>query len=142
MNEWLEISETGHGKDPGIMVDKQIGIRWLQEPEDHDFKAAKAYLSLIYDDSVAKSYVKKLKRAAIRECRAGDILRASGVTLPAAGDIQSEMVRREIESGRSLSPVLLVRDAIHGRVIIAGGYDRLCAAWACDQAAVIPCRLV
>jgi hypothetical protein len=41
-----------------------------------------------------------------------------------------------------LSPLLLVRDPRTSRVIIADGYHRLCAVYALDEDAVIPCKII
>jgi disulfide oxidoreductase YuzD len=48
--------------------------------------------------------------------------------------------REKIKSGKVLSPILLVRD--NGRLIIADGYHRMCAVYAEDEDADIPCRIV
>ncbi len=37
------------------MAKKKIEIKWLSEPEEHDYLAAKSYLSLIYDESKANA---------------------------------------------------------------------------------------
>ena len=41
-----------------------------------------------------------------------------------------------------LSPLLLVRDADAGRLIIADGYHRLCAVYSIHEDALIPCKIV
>ena len=53
----------------------------------------------------------------------------------ACGD--AEHPRHENE----ISPLLLIRDTLHGRVIIADGYHRLCAVYSFDEDAVIPCKI-
>ncbi len=35
-------------------------IRWLAEPEVHDYPAALSYLCLMYDDKISADYVGKL----------------------------------------------------------------------------------
>ena len=52
------------------------------------------------------------------------------------------MNRREIRAGKNLSPILLVRDTANGKVVIADGYHRVCAVYAFDEDALIPCRIV
>ena len=47
-----------------------------------------------------------------------------------------------IKDGEKLSPILLVRDSVNGKVIIADGYHRLCAVYSFDEDAVIPCKIV
>ena len=104
-------------------------IKWLKEPEDHDYPAAKSYLSLHYDEASAKAMVKKLKEAPISQFKAKDIFRASGLSLLGVSNSHVEIDKAKIESGQELSPLLLVRDSTHGRVIIADGYHRLCAIY-------------
>jgi len=48
---------------------------------------------------------------------------------------------QKIEHGQDLSP-LLVRDTRTSELIIADGYDRLCAVYMFDEDAVIPCKIV
>ena len=50
--------------------------------------------------------------------------------------------RKKIKNGEQLSPILLVRDREHGRVIIADGYHRMCAVYSFDEDASIPCKIV
>jgi len=47
----------------------------------------------------------------------------------------------KIESGRAVSPLLLIRDPANGKVVIADGYHRLCAVYTFDEDAVIPCQI-
>ena len=117
-------------------------IRWAKEPEPQDYPAARSYLSLHYRGQTAKAYVKKLKRAPVSKFKAKDIFRASGLSLLGISNSHVETDRRKIKSAQPLSPLLLVRDAEHGKVIIADGYHRLCAVYGFDEDAVIPCKIV
>ncbi len=117
-------------------------IKWLKEPEDHDYPAAKSYLSLHYDEASAKAMVKKLKEAPISQFKAKDIFRASGLSLLGVSNSHVEIDKAKIESGQELSPLLLVRDSTHGRVIIADGYHRLCAIYLFFEDCVIPCKII
>ncbi len=121
---------------------KNVKIRWLGEPEKQDYPAALSYLSLIFERSVAKACVKKLKRAAVSEFKAKDIFRASGLSLLGVSNKHVEADRQKIKSGQGLSPLLLVRDPDNGKVVIADGYHRLCAVYAFAEDAVIPCKIV
>jgi hypothetical protein len=123
-------------------MSKQNVIKWLREPEEHDYPATQSYLSLLYDAKAATTYVNKLKRAPISEFKAKDIFRASGLPLLGTGNSHVAKDQKKIESGRKLSPLLLVRDSVNGKVIIADGYHRLCAVYANNEDAVIPCRIV
>ena len=117
-------------------------IKWLKEPEDHDYPAAKSYLSLMYDEDTAKATVKKLKDAPISQFKAKDIFRASGLSLLGVSNSHVEKDKSKIEEGKKLSPLLLVRDSKLGKVIIVDGYHRLCAIYLFFEDAVIQCKIV
>ncbi len=123
------------------IMSKNVKIKWLSETEKQDYPAALSYLSLIYKESVAKAYVKKLKRARTSEFKAKDIFRASGLSLLGISNAHVEKDRQKIKSGQGLSPLLLVRDSVNGKVILADGYHRLCAVYAFDEDALIPCKI-
>ena len=120
---------------------KKVKIKWLPQPEKHNYPAAQSYLSLLYNERAATNYVGKLKRAALSEFKAKDIFRASGLSLLGVSNGHVERDRQKMFSGQPLSPLLLVRDPINGKVVIADGYHRLCAVYALDEDAVIPCRI-
>lgn len=123
-------------------MSRNVKIKWLSEPEKQDYPAALSYLCLIYKESTAKAFVKKLKRAPISEFKAKDIFRVSGLSLLGISNAHVEKDQRKIKSGQGLSPLLLVRDSDNGKVIIADGYHRLCAVYAFDEDAVIPCKIL
>jgi hypothetical protein len=117
-------------------------IKWLSEPEEHDYPAALSYLSLIYPDTTANKYIEQLKRAAVVSFKAKDIFRASALSLLGISNSHVEKDQQKIRAGQALSPLLLVRDSAQGKVIIADGYHRLCAVYAFDEDALIPCKIV
>ena len=121
---------------------KGVDIRWFDEPEEHDYPAARSYLSLIYDEGAADAYVEKLRQAKMTAFKAKDIFRASGLSLLGVSNGHVAKDRDKIESGKQLSPLLLVRNSATGKVIIADGYHRLCAAYSYDEDATIPCKIV
>jgi hypothetical protein len=123
-------------------VSEKTDIRWLDQPEDHDYPAAQSYLALVYDEKTATGYVEKLKRAPVWGFKAKDIFRASCLSLLGVSNSHVEKDRKKIQDGRKLSPLLLVRDNANGKVIIADGYHRLCAVYSLDEDAVIPCKIV
>ena len=123
-------------------MSKAVEIKWLNEPQKHDYPAALSYLSLLYDEQTAASYVDKLKRASISEFKAKDIFRASGLSVLGISNSHVKKDQQKLQSGDDLSPLLLVRDSINGKVVIADGYHRLCAVYAYDEDAVIPCKIV
>jgi hypothetical protein len=120
---------------------KEIKIRWLRMPEDHDYTAARSYLSLLYDEPTSAVHVNKLKRAPMFKFQAKDIFRASDLFLLGVSNSHVKVDRKKIKSGKALSPLLLIRDPGNGKVIIADGYHRLCAVYSYDENAVIPCKI-
>jgi hypothetical protein len=123
------------------LVDK-VEIQWLAEPEEHNYPAAQSYLSLVYDEKTATGYVEKLKKAPVSGFKAKDIFRASGLSLLGVSNSHVEKDRKKVRDGHKLSPLLLVRENVHGKVIIADGYHRLCAVYSLNEDAVIPCKIV
>jgi hypothetical protein len=120
---------------------KRAKIRWLAEPEDHDYPSARSYLSLVLEPATAKALVKKLRRAEVSTFKARDIFRASALSLLGISNSHVRRDQEKIREGRSLSPLLLVRDRLHGKVVIADGYHRLCAVYSFDEDAEIPCKI-
>ena len=123
------------------MARRRSSIRWLREPETHDYPAALSYLTLLYDRKTAKAAVKRLKAAPMVEFKAKDIFRASRLSLLGVSNFHVEKDKKKIETRQALSPLLLVRDPNRGTVVIADGYHRLCAVYALDEDAAIPCKI-
>lgn len=124
------------------MRNQKVKIKWLREPEEQDYPAARSYLSLIYGEVEVNGFLKKLRRAPISEFKAKDVFRASGLSLLGISNAHIEKDQRKIANGQALSPLLIVRDPAHGKVVIADGYHRLCATYAFDEDAIIPCKIV
>ncbi|HMK39387.1 MAG TPA: hypothetical protein VK569_08605 [Bacteroidota bacterium] len=120
---------------------KNIEITWLSEPEAQDYPAALSYMSLFHNKKTAAALVNRLKRKKVSKFKAKDIFRASALSLLGVSNSHVEKDRQKIQAGKKLSPLLLVRDPLHGRVIIADGYHRLCAVYSFDEDAVIPCKI-
>ncbi|MBI3371980.1 MAG: hypothetical protein HY017_09525 [Betaproteobacteria bacterium] len=120
---------------------KRIVIEWLDEPEEHDYPAAKAYLSLMFDDRTVSNFVTQLRQAPVTEFKAKDIFRASGLPLLGISNAHVEKDRKKVLQGKRLSPLLLVRNSGMAKVIIADGYHRLCALYMFDEDALIPCKI-
>jgi hypothetical protein len=123
-------------------MSKQIEIKWLPEPGENNYPSAESYLRLIYDDKTVAAFVNKLKRAPVAAFAAKDIFRASGLSLLGISNSQVEKDRVKIKDGKSLSPILLVRDERNGKVIIADGYHRMCAVYSFSEDELIPVRIV
>jgi hypothetical protein len=116
-------------------------IRWLDEPEPQSYPGALSYLSLIYRPKEAKAVVKRLEAAVVADFEAKDIFRASRLSLLGVSNSHVERDRKKIKKRERLSPILLVRDAVHGKVVIADGYHRLCAIYSFDEDAIIRCKI-
>jgi len=123
-------------------VKRKSMIDWLAKPKQEDYAAAQTYLSLVMDAALAGKYAKKLSKEATVSFKAKDIFRASELPLLGTGNFHVEKDRQKIAAGRALSPLLLVRDDLKRKVIIADGYHRLCAVYSYDEDALVPCRIV
>jgi hypothetical protein len=121
---------------------KNMKIKWLDQPEEHDYPAALSYLSLLHDEKNSAALVSQLRHAAISQFKAKDIFRASGLSLLGVSNSRVKADQKKIKSGNNLSPLLLVRDPANGKVVIADGYHRLCAVYSFDEDALIPCKIV
>jgi hypothetical protein len=121
---------------------KRTKIKWLGKPQKHDYPAAQSYLNLIVQPLAAKRLVGKLKRAGITEFAAKDIFRATELPFLGSSNIHVDRFRRLIILKQPISPLLLCRDAGHGKPIIADGYHRLCAVYTFDEDAMIPCQII
>jgi hypothetical protein len=117
-------------------------IRWLEEPEDQDYPAAESYLRLLYSETQVAAMVEGLKVAAIVQFKAKDIFRASQLSLLGVSNSHVEKDRQKIKNGVALAPLLLVRDARVGRVVIADGYHRMCAIYEFDEDAWMHCTII
>jgi hypothetical protein len=122
-------------------MSKNVKIKWLNKPEEHDYPAALSYLMLIYDGKAATGFVKKLKKAPVSEFKAKDIFRASRLPLLGVSNFHVKKDRVKIKSGGGVSPLLLIRDSANGKLVIADGYHRMCAVYTFDEDAVIPCKI-
>ena len=122
--------------------DKKRAIRWLKQPKAANYPAALSYLSLIFPEKIASRYVRGLKRAPVSEFKSKDIFRASGLPLLGLSNHFVEKDRRKVLAGEALSPILLVRDELTHRVIVADGYHRLCSVYGLEEEAPIPCKIV
>jgi hypothetical protein len=120
----------------------EIEIKWLADPEEHDYSAARSFLSLLYEEPAAAKYVEQLRKAPISNFKAKDIFRASGLSLLGISNSRVEHDQKKVLAGQSLAPLLLMRAATNQKVIIADGYHRLCAVYSFDEDALVPCKIV
>ena len=121
-----------------------LRVRWKDEPEAHDYPAARDFLGLLMGEAAAAEVVARLATAPMVRRRARDILRACG--LPVLPRDQHDVARdlRRMEEGKLLSPVLLVRGnlALGAAATLADGYHRVCASYHVNDQEEIPCRIV
>lgn len=121
-----------------------MAVKWLDEPEDHDYDAAADYLSLVAEAGDVQETVGALRGAPTVSRKAKDILRAAALPLLAETNAHVRGDLAKISDDKRLSPILLVRgDARRGAALqIADGYHRVCASYLTDENTAIPCRLV
>ncbi|MFA4084508.1 MULTISPECIES: hypothetical protein [Mycobacteriaceae] len=119
-------------------------VKWLEQPEDHDYAAAVDYLTLVGEADVVKRTVKALRNATLEYRKAKDILRAAHLDMLPKTNAHVARDLAKIAKDKALSPILLVRgDARAGaRLEIADGYHRVCASYISDENTDIPCHLV
>jgi hypothetical protein len=120
------------------------GVRWLSEPEDHDYPAAGNYLALLAGGELVAALVARLRSADTVQQKAKDILPASRLPLLGVDDPHVASDLKKVRRAQDLSPILLVRGDIGtGRPLqIADGYHRVCASYHTDENTDIPCRIV
>jgi hypothetical protein len=121
-----------------------MAVKWLDEPEAHDYAAAADYLTMVAEpDSVDKT-IAALRDAKTVYRKAKDILRAARLPLLPESNAHVKADLAKIGAGKKLSPILLVRGAAIGsmRLEIADGYHRVCASYLTGENTDIPCRLV
>ncbi len=117
-------------------------ITWLTDVEEHDYPAAESYLTLLYPQEKVAEMIARFKNTAIVQFKAKDIFRASRLSLLGVSNSHVEKDREKIKKGKSLSPLLLVRDEQTGRVVIADGYHRMCAIYEFNEDAFIYCKII
>jgi hypothetical protein len=116
--------------------------RWRKEPEEQDYPAAESYLRLIYSAARSARFASALCKVECVKFSAKDIFRASGLSMLGVSNTHVRKDQKKITTGKAVSPLLLVRDRVNGKVVIADGYHRLCAVYTFDEDAWIPCKIV
>jgi len=118
-------------------------VRWLDEPEDKDYAAARSYLSLLVPDGELEPLIARLRVATPGSWRAKDILRAA--RLPLLGPKQSDEVAEKlakVSAKEPLSPILIVVLRPDVLAQIADGYHRTCAAFLTHEDTLVPGRIL
>lgn len=119
-------------------------VRWLNQPEEHDFPAAADYLDLVADAQTVTTLIDHLRSAPLVHKKAKDLLRAAGLPLLPVDNPHVSSDLAKVRKGQPLSPILAVRgDYLRGRALqIADGYHRVCASYHTDENTDIPVVLV
>ena len=117
---------------------------WKDDPEEHDFPAAAAYLTLLFTAEETASIVEGLRSAETVHGKAKDLLRASRLPLLPQDNAHVKKDLAKVSGGKHLSPVLLARGRAEKDVplTVADGYHRICASYHLDENADVPFRLV
>lgn len=125
-----------------MSIEKKGAIKWLDTVEPHNYTAATSYLSLIYNTEKVVDIIAELEATEIVEFKAKDIFRASQLSLLGVSNLHVEKDLSKIAKGVALSPILLVRDSINAKVIIADGYHRICALYEYNEDIFIKCKII
>jgi hypothetical protein len=130
----------GADKRPDERAIPDIKHLWLPDVEEHDYDAAMTFLRIRLGKKREKALVDRLRKAALVEMRANDILRAC--ELPALGiddpGTHHNMVKTIMRL--PLSPVLVVSLA-NETCTIADGYHRVSWAYRVSPWVYVPGRL-
>jgi len=113
---------------------------WKDNPESHDYPAARDYLELLFLPKEAEKFAAALQQVPTIQKKSKDILRASRLPLLPKDNIHVQENLKKIKKKIKLSPILLVRNETG--LIIADGYHRLCCSYYVTEDLEVPCRLV
>ena len=118
-------------------------LTWKRQPEERDYDAAAAYLSLIFPRRQANALVRALRKGPIETRAAKDLLRASGLPLLPRNEASVKDDLKKIGKKKPLAPILLVRgDLSKGMPLtVADGYHRICAVCHFDEFAPVACQM-
>jgi hypothetical protein len=120
-------------------------IAWKDRPENHDYPAAEAYLSLLGTSEVVAELIERFKQAPMVKAKAKDLLRSAS-RLPPLDKSNPHVIAdlQKVAEGKHLSPILLVRGDLDSGIAlqIADGYHRVCASYITDENTDIPCQIV
>src|SRR3954454_918971 len=118
-----------------------MAVKWLDEPEAHDYDAAAAYLSMLAEKGAVDKTVAGLKTAKPVYQMAKDILRAAGLKLLPDTNARVRSDLAKISEGKKLSPLLLVRASAVGSYTLqtSHGSRRSRASTVTDQISTTRC---
>ena len=121
---------------------KVKSVKWLDEPEQKDYLAARSFLSMVIAPEEIDETISALHDAPMGHWAAKDLLRAAGLP-PVRAKQSAEVAEKlaKVKNGIAISPVLLV-GGIREYLVIADGYHRVSAAHRMDEDARVPGRLL
>lgn len=120
-------------------------VTWMNKPEDHDYDAARDYLSLLWGSMRGAAYAEDLRNQNGRTkiFKAKDIIRASKEALLPADNKHVAKDIDKVKDGKPLSPVLLIAGSFNKHpLVIADGYHRVCASYLLDENEEVPAVIV
>jgi hypothetical protein len=120
------------------MPRQETSPAWKHEPEEHDFPAAQAYLTLLMSEHDARTWIGLLRQAPVVTRKAKDILRSSGLPLLPRHNPHVAADLEKIAAGEKLSPCLVLRGAGGNPAVVADGYHRVCASYWTDENCDVP----
>jgi hypothetical protein len=124
-------------------VADQRKVRWLDDPEEKDYAAARSYLSLLVAPEQLDPLIERLRVAPVGSWRAKDILRAARLPLldpKRSTEVAEKLVK--IDAKEAISPILLVVLHQQANTQIADGYHRTCAALITHEDTLVPGRIL
>ncbi len=81
-----------------------MAVKWLDDPEAHDYDAAADYLSMLAEEDTVRATVQALESAKPVYRKAKDILRAARLTVLPVDNPHVKSDLAKIEAGKKLSP--------------------------------------
>jgi hypothetical protein len=106
-------------------------IIWGDEPADHDYPAAKSFLSLLAAPADVDQIIESYANLPVEIIKVKDVIRASSLILLPKSNFHVHKDLVKIRDKKVLSPILLVRGNgnLAQHLTIADGYHRACAVY-------------
>lgn len=119
-------------------------VKWLDDPEEHDYPAAASYLSLLAGPKALSKAIRAFREAPTVTFKAKDLLRAAALPLLPADDPDVAKELDRVRAGAPLSPCLVVRGSRQDGTpaLIADGYHRICASYHLSDDTAVSARII